>query len=148
MTFTYDNTDLSTDLAKVRLMIYDVTSTSPLLTDEEINRYITLFPDLFEAGAGCAEAIAAKLGRQVDRSVLGASDTISRTAEFYMDLAERLRTQASSSGVEVFAGGRTISGKIALAEDTDAIQPSFSRGMHDSPGTDKESDPRFEGESL
>jgi hypothetical protein len=49
-----------------------------------------------------------------------------------MDLAERYRARANSSA-QIFAGGRTISGKESLAEDEDKVQPSFSVGQDDAP---------------
>ena len=130
MTFTYDSSDLTSDLSRVRLLVFDTDSTRPLLQDEEIAFFLVQFPDIFRAAASSCEAIAAKFGREIDRSVLATTDNPSRTAEFYLDLAERYRAQAGKSA-EVFAGGLTISGKQRLAEDDDKIQPAFSVGQDD-----------------
>lgn len=130
MTFTYVPTDLITDLSQVRLLVFDTDSKRQLLQDEEINFFLTRFSDIFRAAASACESIAAKFGREIDRSVLAATDTPSRTAEFYLDLAQRYRKQASKT-VEVFAGGLTKSGKERLAQNDDKIQPAFSVGQDD-----------------
>lgn len=42
MAFTYNTGDLTTDLAKVRLLLHDTDSSNPLFQDEEINAMLAL----------------------------------------------------------------------------------------------------------
>ena len=45
MTFTYDATSISTDLAKVRMLIRDTDASKPLFTDEEITAILVMDTD-------------------------------------------------------------------------------------------------------
>lgn len=130
MTFTYDSTDISTDLAQVRLRIGDTNSADPLLTDEEITAYLTLDSDIVGAAILCVKAIIAKLARDVDRGNLGMSATRSQKVQHYKDLLIELR-KGDAHFCQVFAGGLSVSGKESNESDTDYIPPRFKLGMFD-----------------
>ena len=96
MTFTYSSTDLSTDLAKVRLQIADTNSADPLLTDEEIAFAIAdEGAGLTAAAARCAEMILARFARDFNWEGDGTSiDKVKRT-EMYRQMAKDLRAKAA-----------------------------------------------------
>lgn len=119
-------------MSKVRLLVFDTNTKKQILQDEEIQFFLDENPNIYRAAAGACESIAASLGREIDRSVIGANDSPTRSADFYTELAKRYRARANSNA-KIFAGGRTVSGKETLAEDDDAIQPSFAVGQDDVP---------------
>ena len=77
--------------------------------------------------------VATKLGRKFSRTALDITDDPTATAQFYLDLANELRNKQSAN-LQIFAGGRTCSGKRALANNADATQPAFGIGMDDFDG--------------
>ena len=81
-----------------------------------------------------ADAIAAKFSRQADKRIGKLSISLSQRAKAYSALAGTLRVKSATSS-EVFFGGQSIAGKLTLAEDDDAVQPRFSVGQDDYPGT-------------
>lgn len=138
MTWTYSSTSISTDLAKVRLLVGDTNTNDQLLTDEEVAYFQTLDTDLRLVAARCCDAIVAKLSRNIDRSNLGMSATRSQSIQHYMDLADRLRKEARSAGANPIAapdnfGGPSQADVDGYNEDTDR-GPLFYRGMNDTPG--------------
>lgn len=134
MTWTYDATDISTDLAKVRRNIGDTNTNDQGLTDEEINSF--LVGDGLSVDAStlrCAQALYAKWVRDVDRSNLGMSASRSQKLQHLKDLidgylAPRVRRRATP-----FLGGVSEASKELLNDDTDHIQPLAQRGQFDNP---------------
>lgn len=121
-----DNTDY------VRFLLQDTSNDSAkeYLTDTEIDAILTLETSVKLAAAICAEAIAAKFGQILDHSVLSTSVSANPRAQFYLDLAAKLRDGASTR-CTILVGGRTISEKEDFEDDTTLIQPMFRRGMDD-----------------
>lgn len=100
MAFTYDETDLSTALAKVRTLISDVDSTDPLLSDEVINFYLSEASDnIYTAAYLAANSIQAKFARLVDTSIESVSVKYSQKATQYAALAKDLKAQAEQQEV-------------------------------------------------
>ena len=97
MTWTYDPTDLSTDLAKVRLLIGDTDTNDQLLSDEEINHFLTVDTDPNRAAAFAANAIYSKFARLADTTVESVSKKYSQKAQHYSALAKTLEAQANSA---------------------------------------------------
>lgn len=134
MAWTYDPA-LPTDKDRVRFLVGDTDTTWQQLQDEEIAYLVAQRSDVQLAAADAARGLAAKYARQVDTSNLSLSVSASERATAYYELADRLEANSlRTSGAQMFAGGLTISGKEALSEDTDAVQPSFSVGQDDEPG--------------
>ena len=95
MTFTYSATNISTDLAKVRLQISDTVSSDALLTDEEIAYAISDEPNLVAAAARCAEIILSKFARDFNWTADGTTiDKVART-KLYKEMADDLRGRSS-----------------------------------------------------
>lgn len=134
MTWTYDSTDISTDLARVRRNIGDTVSTDPGLTDEEINSFLNDGLSLDLATLRSAQALYAKWVRDVDRSNLGMSANRSQKLQHLKDLidgylAPRVRRRATP-----FLGGVSYDNKESLEADDDFVRPRVRRGQFDNDG--------------
>lgn len=125
MSWTYDPTDLSADLAKVRLDIGDTNVNDQGLTDEEINSFLARY-DLASATLRSAQALYAKWVRDVDRSNLGMSVSRSQKMQHLIDLIKDLKSR-SASRARPFLGGISEDAKETFAEDDDLVQPAFQR---------------------
>lgn len=130
MTWTYDSTDISTDLAKVRLLIGDTNTNEQLLADEEINFYIGRKADVTLSAADCCDAIVAKLSRDTDRNNLGMGAQRSQKIQHYQDLADRYRNEGRMEA-GAFAGGTSKSDEDSWEADTDTKQPRFQQDGFD-----------------
>jgi hypothetical protein len=140
--FTYDETDLSTDLAKVRTYLGDVDSDDPIFSDEVINAYLGMQPNLVMATAALCDAAAAKFARKVDVGALSASRSASQLFDHYTRLADRLRKLGAAAlpgGSGPGVGGIRVTGVLeqdiedARTDDTYTNGP-FSIGMDNHPG--------------
>ena len=142
MTTTY-NLALTADKDKIRLLVGDVGASVAgvavpatedfYLEDEEINYLLTVQPNIVLCAADAAEAIAAKLVKQIDRNVIDMSASPSRRPQDYYDLADRLRS-GHRVHLDVFAGVLSNDGKEDLRQLSDAVQPFFRRKRDDLAG--------------
>jgi hypothetical protein len=81
-------------IQRVRIKIGDNDEAAQLLGDEEIEDFITAWPNNVEmAAADAAEAIAAKFSRGFNFSTDGQSFNRRERVEHYTDLAKRLRSR-------------------------------------------------------
>ena len=142
MTWSYSGNPADSDRDKVRFLVFDTDTNDQLLSNEEINWILTEQTNVYMAASNAAEAIAARFAKDINRSVIGISANPGSRAAFYLELADRLRDQASTATghVEIFAGGLTISGKEALDDDSDAVQPAFKIGQFNWNGPNQGSD--------
>lgn len=136
MTWTYSATDLSTDLARVRLMIGDTNTNDQQLSDEEIDFWISNSAGVMWAAAQCCRSLAAEYARRVDKSIGPASLTVSQRQKHYHDLALHWESQAARfTAIEPYAGGISVSDKDTVEGDSDRVTPSFAIGWDDNPGS-------------
>lgn len=146
MTWTYagapGTSSAATRRDAVRLAVGDTDTTQQQLTDEEIAYFLLGTSDdvLGAAIAGC-RALSFKYARQVNLSENGLSDGGGDRYLHYKELLNVLLSQESSGGLIVSAGGISVSDKEAAAEDTDLVQPIFSVGMNDNPGSGSNTPP-------
>jgi len=130
MTWTYSGNPSSTTRDEVRFLVGDTNTNDQLVTDEEI-AYALASESTYNAAATVAEAIAAKLSREADFSVDGLSKSLSQRADSYRMLSQKLRSRAAVKAVSPYAGGISVSDKIAVEANTDRTQPRFERGQFD-----------------
>ena len=137
MTWTYSSTDLSTDLAKVRLLIGDTDTNDQQLTDEEIDFFTDDAASVYHAAASGCEALAAQYARRADKSIGQVSLHASQRQTHYHDLAAALRQRALTS-VELvpYAGGISVGDKTAVEQESDRTKPQFALGWDDNQGTE------------
>jgi hypothetical protein len=122
----------------VRLLVGDVDSSDPLVTDEEISQFVELYPgDVYSAAATVCEVIAAKLAREVSHSGDGLSFSGGELMKHYLELADRLRRlskRLKSKKVTPYVGGISWAEREKADQDADKIQTAFRSHMHDNPG--------------
>lgn len=136
MSWSYSKNPEASSKDAVRFEIQDTNEQAPLLQDEEIEYTITQEageePDqqgLLSAAARCCEVLGRKFAAQADVIVGSLAETYSKQAAGYFAQAKALRLRAQGYG-EPFAGGQTKSGKRALRQDRDRVQPTFRRGQN------------------
>jgi len=132
MTWTFDEEDISTNLAKVRVTIGDTDSDEELLSDEIINFRLTQASDNVKVAAiACVRDILAKLSRKTDRTGTGFSASRSQKFEQYSALLKELTGDATLVATATLTGG-SISERENLRDDDDDYEyPAFYRGLHD-----------------
>lgn len=138
MSWSYNPAQLATSpLYQVRLLVGDTDTNDQLVSDEEINWYVSQQTSVKLAAADVCEAIAAKFARWTDASVDGVSESASQKSERYSARAKELKQDAYSLALPVF-GGITVAQQQQADQDTDKVQPSFKIGMNDNPETNNE----------
>jgi len=106
--------------------------TRPLFFDAEIEFTSTRIPNTRMAAAQLLDLKASEFARKSDIKVGDVTKSFSKAADSMKKCAEMLREQALKSAMPFF-GGLKISGKIALRERTDDVQPQFTIGQMDNP---------------
>lgn len=136
MTFTYDTT-ISTDLAKVRLLIGDNDSAVPLLQDEEIQYFLTSAGSVYGGAVMACRAIAGRFSRLADTTTETVSVSYSQKAKQYFTLAEKIEKQGSNltagSGGGISATGISLAAIDSAERDTDRPASQFKNGMFSNP---------------
>lgn len=134
MGFTYTNPTFS-EVDAVRFLLGDTNERQALLQDEEIQWVIDTWQgknSLYFYASVCAEAVAAKLAREVSLSADGQSLSLSELQEKYTRLAHSLRAQHQellASGVGIHAGGMSAGEQ----RDPTLLPLAFGTQMHDNP---------------
>lgn len=132
MTWTYTGIPSSSEKDKVRFLCGDVDVTAQLVQDEEIEWVNSVYPSCRLAAAVVCEAIAARFSCAVDCTVGDISKKNSQKAEAFRKRAEELRNLEGNDALPFF-GGLSKSGKRALDQNPDAVQPNFRIGLDDNP---------------
>ena len=143
MTATYTNQPGTRNVDTVRHLINDknvTTEADALLTDEEIQFHIDSEPHIYIAAAEAATAIA---------TTFAASETVKQVGDLrrefgdggraatYHATATRLRGNAYNKATP-YAGGLLESEKRTGDQDTDRVDPAFTRDQMDNPSGDSE----------
>jgi hypothetical protein len=128
VTFTYDETDLSTALAQIRLAIADTVQATALLSDEEIAHAEALEGSTTAAAARCCEFIAAEFSRKADMSTGKLRIQHSQKSAAYLKMADRLRKSDNILALP-YCGAVSKDDKETREEDTDRVEPFFRRGL-------------------
>lgn len=133
MAWTNTNDPAGVPRDAVRYLVGDLDSTAPLVTDEVIAWEITQWPNLYLAAASIADSIAALLGRTQGMRADGV--TFGDAAKEFRQRAASLRARGATAGSGstglaaggIWAGGISRSDKEEREQDTDRVQPSFTR---------------------
>ena len=128
MPVSYDPA-LTTAKDQVRLIIGDTDIADAFLQDGEINFFLTAEGNVQLAAIAACLAIAIKLARDADTVKIDVISLSSdKSAQYYLDLAARLRTKLNQSGgFTIFAGGLTDA-------NGNESKPAFTRDLHGNPG--------------
>jgi hypothetical protein len=130
MGWTYDATDISSDLAKVRLLIGDTDTNDQQFDDAEVNFFINQAGNVWGAAAQACEALASNYARRVDKAVGRTRLSASQRVKHYLDLAKKLKAQGTRLAIPK-AGGISIAEKQTQRDDSDRVGPSFHVGQFD-----------------
>ena len=134
--FSYNDSDLSTDLNKVRRLIGDVNSTAGLFSDEEIEFFISEEANIYGAAAVACESLSAKFASGVSKTVGKLKINLQQKFDHYEKLSETFKTKSKTKGgIQLFAGGISQAQKDSEESNTDRVAPSFARDFMDFPGT-------------
>lgn len=134
MGWTYSGDPSLSNKDAVRFLIGDTQSDSPLSTDEEIEWSLSINNNnIYRSAGDIAEGIAAYFATQAETTVIGPiREENGRRAELYSKKAVELKRKAQEKGnIEFYAGGLSVSEKIATQSNGDAVQPAFYVGMDD-----------------
>lgn len=132
--FTYTGA-VDTDLAKVRLIIGDVSKDKPKLADAEVSFFLTEEGSVRRAAVRCAESIAAIFAAKVDQSIGKIKISFSQQYEHYKELAKRLSSNANQASLAgAYSGGISKSDKLIDQQNEDFPKPFFNRRINDTPG--------------
>lgn len=133
MTWTYTNDPVSVPVDEVRLLVQDTDSTDPLISDEEINYFISKGGTGVGAAYLAALSISAKFGRLADERTGQIEVKWSQRARAYAALAADLKRQMSLNVCPMpYAGGTSLSDIEINKANTDRNQEAFSIGIMDS----------------
>lgn len=142
MSWTYDNTLFASTTAgtyvgstigeryQIRLWLQDINTNRQLFQDEEIDWTITQEANRYMAAAALCDVL---IGRaQGVKSKKISEFQISYDPRYYQILAGQLRARGAGHQVP-YAGGISISDKLAQQQDTDWVPPAVPRGLDDNP---------------
>ena len=137
MTWTYSNDPAASTKDEVRYLSGCNISSRELVQDEEINYAIAQYSDPKLAAALILRALANRFSRETDYREGDIAVSASKQAEAFAKRANELDPGGVTLGVVLALasfGGLSKAEKETLNDNTDAVQPSFYRGMNDIPG--------------
>lgn len=123
---------------QVRLIIQDTNTSRQLLQDEEIDWFQTVEPNVYTAAAACCESLVIRAGGVRSKKI--SEFQIVYDPGFYQTLAMQLRGRGASYQIP-YAGGISISDKIAQQDDSDWVSPAIPRNLDDDPGAPRPATP-------
>ena len=128
MAWTYSGDPTTSPRDEVRFLLGDTNSSQPQLQDAEIQYNISSVYGANPPAQGnylpaayCADNLAAKYSRAVDKSVGVLRVSYNQRVKQYQALAIQLRTRATLGMVKPYVGGASISDKRALQQDPDRV---------------------------
>jgi len=134
MTWTYTGDPSANDRDEVRFLIGDTDNTDQIVLDEEIAYAIAQEANNRLAAIRIIRAVAGKYSRKVDKAVGDLKMSYGQIAKHYIDLAVHLESADDNLYAPLaYAGGISYSGKDTVKADTDRVDPSFTKGIHDNP---------------
>jgi hypothetical protein len=138
MTWTYSGDPATNARDSIRFLIGDTDTNDQLISDEEIawvNNQVTgsdsSTASLYEVSSRCCITIASKFAREADKRVGDLQISARQKAESYRDQAEYLKGLSAREGnvPTPYAGGISISDKIANDDDSDIYHTWFNSGQ-------------------
>lgn len=131
MTFTYNPANIgSSGLSAVRFWTGETSSDLAVLQDEEIQAILNDNSNHKLAAAQCLDALAAYYARQADTRNEGLDVMASQRSKAYREQASQLRRRAYQTA-SIFVGGRSEQTKRDRTDDSDYVQPAFTRELDD-----------------
>jgi len=131
MSWTYSGNPGSSSLDEVRFAIGDTDSTDPLLSDEEINFLLARYTSPPHASFYACKRISALFARLADKQQGDSAIKSSQKSKRYAEMAGELKEDFALSDIIPYSGGISESDMEAVQADSDAVQPAFTRDLHE-----------------
>lgn len=130
MAFTYSGDPSASKSDAVRFIIGDTISTEAWFQDAEIAYFLTLTGNnVYQSAAKAARQIATVIARREEITTGVVRTRNAQKAVDYLALADTLEREDIKTGAAPYAGGISIADKETVEDDTDRVQPSFTRKM-------------------
>jgi len=141
--WNYSGNPADSTLDETRFLVGDTDKDKPQVSDDEINWALTkASDDTTSAAALICRHLSRHYSRLADCSVGDVSRSCSQMAQAYKDRADELEAEAlATTGLVIPSfGGLSQTEKETLSENEDAVQPAFSVGQDDNPGSSIDND--------
>lgn len=132
-TWSYSGDPSASSRDAVRYYIGDTDSTLQQLTNAEIDFQLTEDGSSLAAAVNCCYAIQARYARLVSSADDKVKKELQQKASAYEKLALNLRSRLVRKTATITAGGLSVAEKLTTREDTDLVQPTFTRDMMENP---------------
>jgi hypothetical protein len=133
--WTYGNNPSDSSRDAVRYLIGDTNAEDKQLSDCEIQFNIDSEGSVLEAAICAVTSLIAYYARDFDNKSKSMS---AQVTENYTNLLKTLKEKRSNNLVPIYSGGLTKSDKANDRENTDAVQPMFTRDIDDNRRDGKE----------
>lgn len=130
MAFTWTGDPAASTIEKIRFEINDRDSAKPKFTDAEIEYAYDEEHSILNAAARLCEQLQVRYCDAASRTMGPLRVDMSNLANLYVDKAKALRKRAMAYA-EPYVGGISETKKDTFEADSDLIQPTFEKGMHD-----------------
>ena len=130
MTWSYDGDPANSDLDAVRREIGDTNTNDQLLSNEEVNFALDQEGDsIAAASARCCEWLMREYAKQADKTIGQLNIMLSQKSKRYEALATKLRKKGIKSALAPYVGGLSETERDTDKDDTDLIQPIFTKDI-------------------
>jgi hypothetical protein len=126
--WSYGNDPLKNDVDAVRFSIGDTYPDDKQISDCEIKFLLSKEGNVLEASICAVQSLIALYARDFDNKSKSMSAQV--TANYRLMLAS-LKEKRSNNLSPIYAGGLTISDKKTNEENSDVVQPMFTRELDD-----------------
>lgn len=138
MSWSYNPSQPTVPLNRVRFYVGDTDTNDQLVSDEEIALALAdEGNNVYRASAAVCRALSLKFARaeSLKDKESGVEDDSQKRSERYAELAKEYARKAGRAGVKPFAGGVSVSDKQTRVSDADRAATAFSLDLHHLPGT-------------
>jgi hypothetical protein len=128
--WTYSGDPNKSAKDQTRFLLGDTDKSDPLLSDQEIIWALGVYNNTpMNAAIRLCEAIIAKFSRYVSESVGPVKIEFQQKVENYRAQLRDLRSRLAMEAAIPYAGGISVSDKIANAMNSDRVRPDFQKHM-------------------
>ena len=138
MSWTYSGDPGSSDRDELRFKIQDVDTDCQLFSDEELDYILNKTGSVCAAALDAVTTLLSRFAGYCDEAVGQVKITYSQKYEQYRLLKQELESDLAISGGGIYAGGISISDKELTVQDTDRVEPEFTKDIFECPNGIKE----------
>lgn len=129
MAFSYDLSNLGTELYRLRLEIGDTDPNEYFLDDEEIEIIQSEKTSFYRRAAACCELVCVKVAKDVNHKIGHFSENSDEIYKRYKELASKFSLYSSVS--YPWSASISEAEKTSYEDDTSLVKPRIKLGMHD-----------------